>query len=136
MAKRTVTIEGLPELKRKLLDMSEAARQAKLEAAVLAGGQLIKNEAQVRAPVKTGTLRRSITVQISESSATNASAAIGTNLAYARRIEFGFNGRDKLGRLYSQPAQPYLRPAFDQERENAYLEIQDALRDAINDAID
>jgi HK97 gp10 family phage protein len=136
MAKRTVTIEGLPELKRKLLDMSEEMRQAKLEAAVLTGGQLIKNEAQVRAPVKTGTLRRSITVQISESSATSASAAIGTNLAYARRIEFGFNGRDKLGRLYSQPAQPYLRPAFDQERESAYLEIRDALRDAINDAID
>jgi HK97 gp10 family phage protein len=136
MAKRNVTIEGLPELKRKLLDMSEEMRQAKLEAAVLTGGQLIKNEAQVRAPVKTGTLRRSITVQISESSATSASAAIGTNLAYARRIEFGFNGRDKLGRLYSQPAQPYLRPAFDQERENAYREIQDALRDAINDAID
>lgn len=136
MARRTVTIEGLPELKRKLLDMSEEMRQAKLEAAVLAGGQLIKNEAQVRVPVLTGTLRRSITVQISESNATSASAAIGTNLAYAARIEFGFNGRDRLGRLYSQPARPYLRPAFDQERENAYREIQDALRDAINDAID
>jgi HK97 gp10 family phage protein len=136
MAKRTVTIEGLPELKRKLLDMSEEMRQAKLEAAVLTGGQPIKNEAQVRAPVKTGTLRRDITVQIVESTPTSAIAAIGTSVPYGPRIEFGFNGRDKLGRLYSQPAQPYLRPAFDQERENAYLEIQDALRDAINDAID
>jgi HK97 gp10 family phage protein len=136
MARRTVTIEGLPELKRKLQNMSEEMRQAKLETAVLAGGQLIKNEAQVRVPVLTGTLRRSITVQISESNATSASAAIGTNLAYAARIEFGFNGRDSRGRLYSQPAQPYLRPAFDQERENAYLEIQDALRDAIDNAID
>jgi HK97 gp10 family phage protein len=136
MAKRTVTIEGLPELKRKLLDMSEATRQAKLEAAVLTGGQPIKNEAQVRAPVKTGTLRRDITVQIVESTPTSAIAAIGTGVPYGPRIEFGFNGRDKLGRLYSQPAQPYLRPAFDQERENAYREIQDALRDAINDAID
>jgi len=37
---------------------------------------------------------------------------VGTNLVYARRVEFGFVGKDKLGRRYNQAARPYLYPAF------------------------
>ena len=33
----------------------------------------------------------------------------------ARRIEFGFQGKDRLGRVFNQPAFPYLRPAADAE---------------------
>lgn len=39
-------------------------------------------------------------------------AVTGTNLEYARRIEFGFVGKDILGRTYNQAAKPYLYPAF------------------------
>lgn len=45
---------------------------------------------------------------------------IGTDVEYARRIEFGFVGADSLGRVYNQAAQPYLRPALD-ENESAIL---------------
>lgn len=48
---------------------------------------------------------------------------IGTDLEYAARIEFGFTGPDSLGRVYNQPAQPYLRPAFDTKRTAAVNEI-------------
>ena len=37
---------------------------------------------------------------------------VGTNVKYARRIEFGFVGKDSLGRSYNQPAQPYLFQAY------------------------
>ena len=38
---------------------------------------------------------------------------VGTNVEYARRIEFGFlNKTDKLGRTFFQPSLPYLRPAL------------------------
>lgn len=37
---------------------------------------------------------------------------VGTNVEYARRVEFGFVGKDKLGRQYNQAAKPYLYPSF------------------------
>lgn len=39
-------------------------------------------------------------------------AIVGTNLEYARRIEHGFVGKDRLGRTYNQAAKPYMYPAF------------------------
>ena len=36
---------------------------------------------------------------------------VGSGVAYAARIEFGFQGTDSLGRSYNQAAQAYLRPA-------------------------
>lgn len=70
------------------------------------------NEARRRAPYKTGTLRRSIEV-IEQGP---RQVAVGSRQPYAARIEFGFAGRDRLGRLYNQPAQPYLRPAIEETR--------------------
>jgi phage gpG-like protein len=35
-------------------------------------------------------------------------AVIGTNVVYAKRIEFGFNGTDSLGRKYNQPASSFM----------------------------
>lgn len=36
------------------------------------------------------------------------SVRIGTNVVYAPRVEFGFAGVDSLGRVYNQPAKPFL----------------------------
>lgn len=70
------------------------------------------NEARKRAPYKTGTLRRSI--QVIERGPMDV--VVGSELPYAARIEFGFAGTDSLGRVYSQAAQPYLRPAIEETR--------------------
>lgn len=37
---------------------------------------------------------------------------VGTSVAYGRRLELGFVGRDSLGRLYHQLPRPFLRPAL------------------------
>ena len=37
---------------------------------------------------------------------------IGTTVVYGPRVEFGFVGRDSLGRNYHQRAKPYLRTAI------------------------
>ncbi len=42
---------------------------------------------------------------------------IGSNVEYALRIEFGFNGQDSLGRTYNQAAKPFLRPILDHKDE-------------------
>ena len=49
-------------------------------------------------PVDTGRLRASIGVI----DATSDQITIGTNVEYARRIEYGYVGQDKLGRHYDQ----------------------------------
>lgn len=51
--------------------------------------------------------------------------AIG--LAYARRIEQGFQGKDSAGRVFDQPAFPFLRPAANVEYKNLGRRIRRAL---------
>lgn len=65
------------------------------------------------APVDTGRLRSSIVDEISRDSR-GLVARVGTDVKYAARIEFGFSGKDSLGREYNQAAQPFLRPAVAQ----------------------
>ncbi|CAM3775823.1 HK97-gp10 family putative phage morphogenesis protein [Alkalicoccus chagannorensis] len=69
----------------------------------------VESVAKSMAPVETGTLRRSITHEVS-----GGDARVGPSeeVPYAARIEFGFTGADALGRNFSTSAQPYLRPAL------------------------
>ncbi len=57
-----------------------------------------------------GTLKRSIT---HKPKVPKREVMVGSNLEYARRVELGFVGKDKLGRHYNQAARPYLRPALE-----------------------
>ena len=92
---------------------------------------LIENDAKRRAPYRTGTLRRSIHSEVSERTADSVSLAIGTNVEYAARIEFGFSGVDELGRRYNQPPMPYLRPAMDENVGRARREVVQAWKDVM-----
>lgn len=71
------------------------------------------NQAKQNAPFRTGTLRRSIHGDPEDGGLT---WAVGTNVEYARRIEFGFVGADRLGRNYNQAPRPYLTPAAENVR--------------------
>lgn len=48
-------------------------------------------------------------------------------IIYARRIELGFQGPDSLGRVYDQPAFPFLRPAANVEYPRLARRIRRAL---------
>ncbi|MBA7556847.1 hypothetical protein ES705_49570 [subsurface metagenome] len=63
----------------------------------------------------TGTLKRGITHELDP---TKLEGRVGTNLEYARRVELGFVGTDKLGRVYNQAPRPYLRPALHKNEKN------------------
>lgn len=73
----------------------------------------------------TGDYRRSITAQFSREGSKSI-AIIGTNAVQGRRLEFGFNGVDSLGRHYNQPPYPHFGPAFD--------EIEDQFMSALKTA--
>jgi len=109
MAKsQTITIVGDKEVVARLTAMGAKAQPA-LVNAIKAGALIVQNDAKVRAPYKTGNLRRSIHL---EQLPANGGIAIGTNLVYAATQEYGrpgggWNGSDI-------PAHAYLRPAWDQ----------------------
>lgn len=97
---------------------------------LLLGGWLIANEAKKRAPYKTGTLRRDIRPEIVE----DGVVVVGTSVPYARRIEFGFIGKDSRGRSYHQAARPFLRPAYDEKKKEAIAEVVEGLKDILRSA--
>lgn len=97
---------------------------------LLLGGWLIANEAKKRAPYKTGTLRRDIRPEIVE----DGVVVVGTSVPYARRIEFGFIGKDSRGRSYHQAARPFLRPAYDEKKNEAIAEVVEGLKDILRSA--
>lgn len=145
-----VRIDGSDSLMRKLAALSEAAQGQMLERAMVAGALIVQNAAKEQAPFVTGTLRRSIhigghdelnpdgeggNVPEPEIDGATVTVYIGTDVEYARRIEYGFNGTDSLGRQYSQAAQPYLRPAADENQAAVRTEVGEALRDLIRASI-
>jgi len=123
----------------------------KKEAALTAAGVLVQDAAHKLVKVKTGNLKGSITWALARQASPVSSPTkpedglrahggspdyiyVGTNVKYARRIEYGFNGTDRLGRTYRQVAQPYLRPAYENQKNRIGRAIADILGPQIRGA--
>lgn len=102
-----------------------------IRAAVRTGAIRIQGAAKrnltANGSVITGTLRRSITKRIG-SDRDGFTADIGTNVEYAPFVEYGTRPRAKHP---GSMAKPYLRPAFDSEKDEAIKDIGDALDDIV-----
>jgi HK97 gp10 family phage protein len=153
MAQASFQLVGDGAVMRKLERLIAATEGQALRAAAIAGALPIMNRAKesaqnerVTSPDNTGNLARSIHiggVQGLESPTTGTDIGgaeirqdrvtlyVGTNAEYARRVELGFSGVDSLGRVYTQPAYPFLRPAFDTQKDEVVREMAAALRDQI-----
>lgn len=131
MPREVVTVKNMPEF-RAAMQRLKTAPAGKLGAIAEAGLLPIQNAAIQNAPYKSGTLRRSIHTEIIENAAYRAKAVTGTDVAYARRLEYGFQDRDALGRRYNQPARPYMRPAYDSQRGAAISEVTAMLRELVS----
>jgi hypothetical protein len=57
----------------------------------------------------TGTLRRNIGFDVKGG---QGRVFVPLAVPYGRRIEFGFNGADKKGRIYNQKPKPFVNPAL------------------------
>jgi hypothetical protein len=108
-------IKGMTALKSAFKDLGTQAQRNKPIALKLVANTY-KNDVQAIAPYDTGTLRRSIHVE----EVSSDMMLVGTDLPYARRLEYGFyqgdgftGGVDKLGRKYHQLPRPYFRPPMD-----------------------
>jgi len=94
-------------------------------------------------PVKTGNLTNSIAYSTESVSspvhgsptdgkplekADKSTVRIGSNVAYAARIEYGFSGTDSLGRTYNQPEKSYLRKALETHKKDIVKIIELAVK--------
>lgn len=61
--------------------------------------------------LQSGDYQKSIKATVHRTPKKNVVGRVGTDSPYGRRLEFGFVGRDKLGRNYNQAPRPHFRPA-------------------------
>ena len=100
--------------------------EARVEDALNVVGAFVVGKAAHYCPVKTANLANSINYATSktqgglsgntdgtslERALEKMTVKVGTNVVYAARIEFGFSGKDSLGRSVNQGATPFLRAA-------------------------
>jgi HK97 gp10 family phage protein len=127
------TVDGLDTLNRRLDLLAAVSKGETMFRAAVSGMLLIINAAKRNAPYITGNLRRSLHVGGAANltpdfstaekyhdlgsgsiSGKSATAIGGTDVEYAPAVEFGAEGR---------AANPYLRPAFDANKEAATVEV-------------
>jgi len=125
-----VEVKGIKELQN-TFKIIEKDLQDILSKAVSQGAAVVEKDAKMRVVVKTGTLRRSIREIKKVRSPTRAESQVGTDIKYAARVEFGYTGPDKRGRKFHQVAQPYLRPALDNNKDKINSTVEAYIANAL-----
>ena len=132
-----VHVIGAGDLAAKFRTLADDIKGPALEAATRAAALPVLNQVRItvpeggRTPYKTGTYRRSFQMETAEKTAERCTVVVGTDAPQARRLEFGFVGADKLGRVYNQAPRPHIRPALDENRGTAVAEFRAAIGDII-----
>jgi HK97 gp10 family phage protein len=150
VASLQITIEGTEALARQLGALDGNAGRTILRRATMAGAQIVVKAAQSNAPVRTGTLRRSIHAVETASSRLAAEVTVGTNVTYGRMVEEGTRPhviypRDKQALFWKDalhpvrrvqhpgtPAQPFLVPALENNAARVEGEIRDAIEQLLS----
>jgi len=107
---------------------------------------LVQRSAKIKAPVDTGRLRASITPEV-RWQGNKAVGVVGSNVTYAPFVELGTkphfvpakyigvwasrHGFDNTGLFVSGKAQPFLEPAFEENKETIVRIIGDAVGEII-----
>lgn len=117
-------IEGINDLLAKLDDLELTVAKRLIARAARAGGAVIRDEAERRAPRRSGKLASEQVVVVSEQTGSHAIARIGPS----KEAFYGLF--QEVGTAFA-PAQPFLQPAFDAALTEAQEAIAEALREGI-----
>lgn len=144
--KSSVSIRGLEQLRAALRGLPASVQKRTLAGAVREAGKVVLKKARELVPVDTGLLKRMLRVtrgKVRDSSAVayvtvrrltlkkireykkltgKSSSANRNDPYYWQVLEFGKLPRTK---------HPFIKPAFDAEKENAAKRLKDALRDGV-----
>jgi len=138
----TVKVEGLRELGERMKGLSEAMNNRIARAATAAGAAVIRDSAKQKVAVDTGNLKKNIIVKrlpkgespltsehivtVRQGKLTKKQKAAGLGDAfYGRFIEYG---------TAKMPARPFIRPAFDENKEKAVQAIKDRISKRLDKA--
>jgi len=113
-----IKIEGQEQLAAKFKKISKTASN-EVEQALINSALMVERDAKIKVPVDTGRLRQSITHQDENFGSQNPAVKVGTNVDYAPHIEYGTS---------KQSAKPFLRPAFEENKQKILKEIAKAMR--------
>ena len=125
------------EVSSNLYLVTKTTKEAMVNAAVSVG-MLTTGYAQDLCPVDTGLLRNSITHAYNDEEDGKVTLLVGTNVEYAPYVELGHRqqpGRyvPKIGKRLVRswvPGKPFLRPAFENHREEIEKIILDSFENA------
>jgi len=87
---------------------------------VVDGASVIEADVKRKAPVDTDQYRSTIRSDPPIVTEDNVTVVLGSPRPQACRLEWGFVGEDKLGRMYHQAPRPHWRPAFDLNKEKVH----------------
>lgn len=119
MASKTrVEVDGVEQLKSNFKKISKTASN-EVEQALINGALMVERDAKIKAPVDTGRLRQSLSYQEENFGSKNPAVKVGTNVDYAPPVEFGTS---------KMAARPFLRPAFNENKDKILKEIAKAMR--------
>ncbi len=107
-------VKGFKQFQRNMRELKEDM-PAVLESAMQVGGMVIEREARRICPYETGNLRSSIHTEVRQERK-EVTAVIGTNVEYAKYVEYGTSNPN-------YPVQPFLRPALDSKAGEALKQV-------------
>lgn len=142
-----VKVAGLDKLLKKL-DTLGGDVQKSTQKALLRGGAVFEKAAKDRCPVDKGHLRDSIHTEEKDSN----TVSVGTNMDYAAYVEYGtgpkgdpsvphttkefWRYQDEEGNWHTshgQPPQPYMRPAFSENKDKAVDVVKESIREDVEE---
>lgn len=131
--KLNVQMRGLDALSLRVQYMVKPVRAA-LKDGVDEAAFMFESEAKQNSPVLSGANRESITTEVVTDEPEKQIRSIAPHMPYSHRLEYGFVGPDSLGRVYHQPAQPYMRPAYETKKADAAAAVKEAVLEAAQNA--
>jgi len=137
MSSPGITLKGGKELAKAFASLADDIKGPALEAATRAAALPVLNQVRItvpeggRTPYKTGTYRRGWHMETVEKTPERCTVIVGNDQPQGPRLEYGFVGADKLGRVYNQAPRPHIRPALDENRGAAVDEFRAAIGDII-----
>lgn len=121
MARNEIRIEGTARLRKQLDRLEKSTRGDVLAGIVVGAGEAVRVVAGQKAPVRTGTLSKNMVIELLEKKPYRASAGVGPHKDawYGLFQEYG---------TVNHAAQPFLRPAYDEQKRNVQRRMRDDLR--------
>jgi HK97 gp10 family phage protein len=121
---------GFGELERKLKELEICMRREVLTEAAKTAGAIVLDEAKTRVPRDTGALADSMAVRVNaaQSDANEVTVTVGPS-------KRGFYGRFVEHGTKNMPAEPFLKPALDNNRDKITKAIKEVMWRAIEKVI-